>query len=335
MADSKSIILGIDEVGRGPWAGPLVVGAVILKSEQQSSSPEFWQELTDSKQLSRARRLDLAPVITTAAVAAGLGWVSSAELDRYGLSASLKLATRRAVKQILRTKAYFSEIIIDGTVNFLKNTPLEQHVTTLPKADSLIREVSAASIIAKVARDNYMTELATRYPGYGFENHVGYGTAAHRQALLQLGLTPEHRQSFRPIKQLLNIPTTDSKTTATTSPHSSTAIGQLAEAAVARHLTSLGHQIIAKNFRTKASEIDLVSVKNQTIYFTEVKYSLHCDLTGTPLTRITSDKLRRMQQAANGFLTHHSAYRNFSPRLAVAAVSGEDFTVEEWFELTE
>ncbi len=197
------IILGIDEVGRGPWAGPLVVGAVVLGPDFQSTQHDLWQTLTDSKQLTAKKRQTLSQPIVDYAGATGLGWVTAAELDQYGLSASLKLATRRAVEQILASQVVFSEIIIDGTVNFLQNTPLTDRVTLLKKADLLIKEVSAASIIAKVARDNYMIKIAQKYPGYGFEKHVGYGTATHKQALLEQGICPEHRTSFKPIQAII------------------------------------------------------------------------------------------------------------------------------------
>ena len=163
------MILGIDEVGRGPWAGPLVVGAVILGDD----FPDIG--LTDSKQLTAKRRASLSPIILEQALATGLGWVSASELDRIGLSAALKLATRRAVKPVLAQLSTQSpksapvDIIIDGTVNFLSTTPLVDRVTVLKKADALVKEVSAASIIAKVARDQYMINLAGEYPAYGFE----------------------------------------------------------------------------------------------------------------------------------------------------------------------
>ena len=146
-------ILGIDEVGRGPWAGPLVVGACVLK--------EPIEGLTDSKKLSARRREILAAEIHEKAFC-GLGWVSAEELDKIGLSASLRKACKLAVKEIQESGANFSEIIIDGTINFLSATPLAPYVQVLPKADFFIPEVSAASIIAKVARDNYMTEVVTK-----------------------------------------------------------------------------------------------------------------------------------------------------------------------------
>ena len=156
----KLAILGIDEVGRGPWAGPLVVGACVLGDAQIEG-------LTDSKKLTPKKREALAPIIQEKA-AVGLGWVSAAELDELGMTAALCKACREAVKQI---HVPFHEIIIDGTINFLRDTPLASHVQVLTKADLLVPEVSAASIVAKVARDNYMYKLAEKYPGYGFEKH--------------------------------------------------------------------------------------------------------------------------------------------------------------------
>ncbi len=163
------MILGIDEVGRGPWAGPLVVGAVVLGGAQIEG-------LTDSKKLTKKRRDVLDVEIREKALGFGLGWVTANEIDDIGLSQALKLATRRAVEQI---SAAYHEIIIDGTVNFLADTNKGQYVTTMKKADLLIPSVSAASIIAKVARDNYMSQQDDVYPGYGFSRHVGYGTALH------------------------------------------------------------------------------------------------------------------------------------------------------------
>lgn len=183
------MILGIDEVGRGPWAGPLVIGAVVLGGVMIDG-------LTDSKKLTKKRREELDVVIRQQAKGIGLGWVHADELDAIGLSAALVLATKRAVEQV---RVPYHEIIIDGTVNFLKDTNKGSYVTTLKKADLLIPSVSAASIVAKVARDAYMTEQDTIYPGYGFISHVGYGTAMHQGAIEKLGVTPLHRLSFAPL----------------------------------------------------------------------------------------------------------------------------------------
>lgn len=183
------MILGIDEVGRGPWAGPLVIGAVVLGDAEIEG-------LTDSKKLTKKRRDELDVMIRERAAGFGLGWVDAAEIDEIGLSAALVLATKRAVE---RVSTPYYEIIIDGTINFLKDTTKGRFVTTLAKADLLVPSVSAASIIAKVARDNYMSDQDEIYPGYKFSSHVGYGTAAHRAAIEELGVTPLHRLSFAPL----------------------------------------------------------------------------------------------------------------------------------------
>jgi ribonuclease HII len=189
------MILGIDEVGRGPWAGPLVVGAVVLAEGSTIDG------LTDSKKLTAKRRTELDALIRDQAVGWGLGWVHADELDKIGLSNALRLATIRAVESV---KAPYHEIIIDGTINFLSETAKGHYVTTMAKADFLVPAVSAASIIAKVARDAYMERQDVLFPDYGFSSHVGYGTAKHQRALLRYGVTPLHRTSFAPIRKLLS-----------------------------------------------------------------------------------------------------------------------------------
>ena len=188
------MIMGIDEVGRGPWAGPLVVGAVVLPDDI------VIEGLTDSKKLSAKKRTELDAQIRESAAGWGLGWVHADEIDAIGLATALRVATIRAVEAV---KVPYHEIILDGTINFLKETNKGQYVTTLAKADLLIPAVSAASIIAKVARDTYMAEQDVQYPQYGFASHVGYGTARHRSALSDYGITPLHRQSFAPIARLV------------------------------------------------------------------------------------------------------------------------------------
>lgn len=317
-------ILGIDEVGRGPWAGPLVVGVCVLPQPY----PDWCDQLTDSKKLSARKRQELNQLILAKATTA-TGWVSSQELDKIGLSSALKLATRRAIQQI--SPQSFDEVIIDGTINFLADTEFAKIVTTLKKADLLIKEVSAASIVAKVARDQYMINLTRKYPNYGFENHVGYGTAAHKKALELYGPCLEHRFSFRPIKILSPKPKA-------ISPSSSTALGSRAENVVKEYLELSGHQIIAQNYKTKFYEIDLISSKGNQIFFTEVKYrknSTH----GVPLEFITPTKHQQMQFAAECFLKFIrqnealKPFAKFQPVLAAASVSGTNFQLENWLVL--
>ena len=183
------ITVGIDEVGRGCWAGPLVAGAVILSSPIDG--------LKDSKKLTKRQREKFAAEIKNSAAAVGLGWVQAPEIDKLGLTEAVRLAMRRAVALI---DMEYDEIIIDGNINFLSDNPKSK---ALVKADDTIPSVSAASIVAKVARDNYMSEIAANYPDYGFVNHVGYGTALHLERLRLHGVSDLHRRSFKPVSALL------------------------------------------------------------------------------------------------------------------------------------
>ena len=317
-------ILGIDEVGRGPLAGPLVVGAVILPEEEQA----WFTELNDSKKLTAKKREKLSTLILENS-AAGLGWVPADELDKIGISKALQLATHRAVKSVQRLHVPFSQIIIDGKINFLKNTPLEKYTSTLIKADSQIKEVSAASIISKVARDNYMINLANKFPNYGFEKHVGYGTKAHLNAIYKYGLTEEHRKSYEPCKSLSSFISQKSVAKKNT-----TKTGQQAEQAVTAYLKQLGHTIVANNHKTYYYEIDIISTKNNYIYFTEVKYR-KSPVRGDGLNAITHSKLHQMQFAAESYLKYqNSKLKNYDPLLAVASVSGENYEKITWFPLT-
>lgn len=189
------LLVGVDEVGRGCWAGPLVAGAVILDRPING--------LRDSKKLSRAQREALAVAIQDQAVAIGLGWVDPATIDAIGLTAAVRLAMERAVA---RLGVVYDEIIIDGSFNFLSHLqrPTGPKISTLVKADDLVPAVSAASIMAKVARDTYMYQAALLYPDYGFERHVGYGTALHSAQLKLQGVTPEHRRSYKPVQAFLS-----------------------------------------------------------------------------------------------------------------------------------
>jgi len=316
------MILGIDEVGRGPWAGPLVVGAVVLGGA-------VIEGLTDSKKLTKKRREVLDIEIREKALGFGLGWVTANEIDEIGLSAALKLATRRAVEQITVT---YHEIIIDGTVNFLIDTTKGKYVKTMPKADLLVPSVSAASIVAKVARDNYMALQDDIYPGYGFKSHVGYGTAVHVTAIDKLGVTPLHRLSFAPLQKYSHkLATKYDKTPKTDVVITTKQIGNSAEDVAAKYLIKAKHKILDRNWKTKYCEIDIVSQKSNVIYFTEVKYRKKPDQ-GGGLAVITPTKLRQMKFAAE-FYVLSNEIADVDLRLAVMSLSGQPPVVETFLEI--
>jgi ribonuclease HII len=181
--EGSILVAGIDEVGRGALAGPLVAACVILPSNSRMG-------LADSKLLLPQKRTQISKRIQERAIGFGIGWVTNVEIDEYGLPWSLQEAYLRALEDMALE---VSQIILDGSVNYLKEFDICQ---TLVKADQKVSCVAAASIIAKVARDEYMKALCDKYPKYCYETNVGYGTRAHRAALKEHGLTDLHRQSF-------------------------------------------------------------------------------------------------------------------------------------------
>lgn len=178
------LVAGVDEVGRGVWAGPVTAAAVILPLGLELAG------VTDSKQMSLRARLAADRLVRSRALGIGIGWAGAGEVDELGLSEAIRLAGRRALLGLAVEPEF---VLLDGTWNYLDDYP----TVTLAKGDALLPPVAAASIIAKVARDRYMAAQAHRYPGYGFERHVGYGTAQHRAAVTRLGLSPLHRRSVR------------------------------------------------------------------------------------------------------------------------------------------
>jgi ribonuclease HII len=184
--------IGIDEVGRGPLAGPVLAAAVHL--------PEPIPGLGDSKQLSAARREALALAIRSRAVWA-LGAASVAEIDRFNILVASHLAMRRAMRRLARQLGGSAfEILVDGRFDPDLGWPCR----CIIGGDGLEPEIGAASILAKVVRDRLLGLLGARHPGYGFERHAGYPTQAHRIALETLGVCVHHRRSFAPVRQVLN-----------------------------------------------------------------------------------------------------------------------------------
>lgn len=186
----QEIIAGVDEAGRGPLCGDVFAAAVILDPENPIEG------LDDSKKLTEKKRAALAIEIKAKAKAWAIAQGTVAEIDEINILQATLLAMRRAVDGLAVRP---SLLRVDGNQDPRSDVP----AMTIIKGDALFSEISAASILAKDARDQSMIEADERYPGYGFAKHKGYGTKAHLEALQQLGITPLHRQSFAPIKKLL------------------------------------------------------------------------------------------------------------------------------------
>lgn len=193
------LIVGVDEAGRGPWVGPVVAGAVVFFNHD--IHPFLLQNLNDSKKISATKREALFEVLQSEAKLKNLAWAmgqaSAREIDDLNILQATFEAMRRAVKAL---PCLPDVALIDGNRN-PQNFPCPSY--TLIKGDAKSYSVAAASIVAKVYRDNLMKNMALQYPGYGFEKNAGYGTKEHVAALKTLGVTPEHRKSYKPIAEIL------------------------------------------------------------------------------------------------------------------------------------
>ena len=188
-------IAGVDEAGRGAWAGPLTASAVILPPVAYSDNRLFWG-VTDSKRLSPAARTRWADLLHARAIAVGVAHVTPREIDDYGLSAAGRMVMSRALSKLCLDPDH---VILDAFA-LDSSSPFSDRQTPLVRADSTCLAVAAASICAKVARDGLMRQLHRTFPEYGFDRHKGYGTPHHRAALNRLGRLPIHRRSFAPVR---------------------------------------------------------------------------------------------------------------------------------------
>ena len=183
FAQGITVICGVDEAGRGPLAGPVCAAAVILPKGLEIPG------LNDSKKLTDKRRRELMPIIKEQALAYGIAFATHEEVDQINILQATFLAMERAMAQ-LEIKPELA--LIDGN----RQKDFGINVETVVKGDSRSANIAAASVLAKVTRDDYMEAMAAEYPGYGFEVHKGYGTKAHYEALRALGPSPIHRMTF-------------------------------------------------------------------------------------------------------------------------------------------
>lgn len=183
----KTVFVGIDEVGRGAWAGPVVAAAVILPYGLLLPC------VNDSKKLTANARAQLDISIRANAEAIGVGWVEPAEVDAKGLSWAVRTSGERALNSL---GTMYDLILLDGSHNYLAPT---HNSVSLVRGDAILVPVAAASIVAKVARDTYMEQLSETMPEFSFAKHKGYGTAAHQAELLRHGPSKYHRLSYKPV----------------------------------------------------------------------------------------------------------------------------------------
>jgi len=192
------MICGIDEAGRGPLAGPVCAAAVILGGDFPREQRDL---LNDSKKLSSVKREELRRQICEGALAWGVGWASHAEIDSINILQASLLAMKRAFEEMCKKFSAVMpaglSVIVDGLYVPNIGVDIVAECTAMVKADAKVHEVMAASILAKTARDSYMDEMALLYPQYGYAQHKGYPTKAHREAVKKHGPSPIQRMSFK------------------------------------------------------------------------------------------------------------------------------------------
>ena len=275
------LIAGIDEVGRGPLAGPVVAAAVILSPENNHS---WLEQVRDSKKLSAKKRGFLSSCIREKCIAFGIGEVSPVEIDLLGIVGATKLAMSTAVEQLTITP---DALLIDAME--LPGITIRQK--SIIKGDNISRSIAAASIVAKVYRDGLMTKYDKLYPEYGFARNMGYGTKEHMNKLREIGSCPIHRTSFAPVRGTSK--SNDRKRT-----------GALGENAATEHLIKQGYTILQRNYRCPVGEIDIIARDGDSLVFVEVRTKRSRQF-GTPEESITPAKKAKLIELAETYLQEH------------------------------
>lgn len=269
------LVAGIDEVGRGPLAGPVVAAAVILPKECKIEG------VNDSKKLSAKKREELYDIILEKAVSYGIGVVSNERIDEINILQATYEAMREALSQ-LKPKAEY--ILADAVTIPMVSTPQRGIV----KGDAKSMSIGAASIVAKVYRDRMMEAYEEVYPGYGFASNKGYGAAEHIEGIRKQGITPIHRKTF--VKNFLP---QDGDT--------ATDKGHRGEVLAAKQMEKMGYEILERNFHALKGEIDIIAKKDNVIVFTEVKYRKN-EKMGTPAEAVNHWKQQHIIRAAKAYI---------------------------------
>ncbi len=291
-------VAGLDEVGRGCLAGPVAAGAVILPSKPADA---LFELVRDSKKLSPIQRSKAYEVITNVALSYAVGWATPAEIDQIGIAPSVRRAMRRALAKL---EPNATHLLIDAIT--LPSSGLPQK--SIIRGDSKSLSIAAASIVAKVERDRLMSSLSGEYRRYGFEAHKGYATRRHLDAIAEFGPCHIHRMSFAPVRREVR----------RIHPQTARAIGQRAESFAAADLEERGMTIVARNFRTRFGEVDVIVTDGQTLCFVEVR-ARKPSAFGAPAETVSPSKARRIIAASQEFMQKSSAVWS-DWRIDVAAV---------------
>ncbi len=303
------IVAGIDEVGRGPLAGPVVTAAVILPKDCKIEG------VNDSKKLSPKKRQELYDIICEKAISYGIGVVSSERIDEI----NILQATYEAMRQSIRKLSVTPQMVLVDAVHIPDITMPQRGIVG---GDGKSISIAAASIVAKVTRDAMMEEYAKLYPQYAFEKNKGYGSSEHIQAIKQHGICAIHRKTF--IKNILSPKQDITKS-------DNRAKGTKGEVLAVREMEKMGYTILERNFRRASGEIDIIAQKQNMIVFTEVKLR-QTDKNGQPCEAVTPEKQKHIVQTAQYYIAENDV-ANFDIRFDVAEVLEQD--AKFYFKYTE
>ncbi len=271
-----TFVAGIDEVGRGPLAGPVVTAAVILP---ENCKIEF---VNDSKKLSAKKREELYHIICQKAISYGIGVVSSEQIDKI----NILQATYEAMKEAISNLSVTPQFILVDAVHIPNITIPQKGIIG---GDGKSISIAAASIIAKVTRDKMMKKFATLYPAYAFEKNKGYGSEEHIHAIKQHGLCAIHRKSF-----VKNIQVSENR-----------AKGTKGEEIAVKEMKKAGYTILERNFRRASGEIDIIAQKENMLVFTEVKFR-QTEKNGIPCEAVTKEKQKRIAETAQYYIAENN-----------------------------
>ncbi len=288
-----TLVAGVDEVGRGPLAGPVVAAAVIFPQGCTIAG------IDDSKKLSAKKREALYDEILEKAVSYGIGVISWERIDEINILQATYEAMREAIAQLNPTPGF---ILADAVT--IPDIPIRQR--GIVKGDAKSLSIGAASIVAKVYRDRLMEAYEEIYPGYGFYSNKGYGSAEHIAAIRTQGLCPIHRRSF--VKNFMP-------------PEDNHIKGVVGEALAVKEMRRMGYEILDKNYRAQGGEIDIIAKKDTYIIFTEVKYRAGRK-TGEPAEAVDRRKQAHIIRTAKAYIAENALEEDF--RFDVAEVLAED-----------
>ncbi len=294
-----SHVAGIDEVGRGALAGPVVAASVILPQQLPEAVST---RINDSKKLTPTQRVEAFEAVSEFAISIGIGICSPQNVDASGIVHATESAMVDAVKSSDVAPDF---LLIDGASNIAGDTPSSSVI----KGDTISLSIAAASIVAKVTRDRIMSrKYGPRYPEYGFAAHKGYGTKKHLVALRTYGPSPIHRRSFKPVSQVVSDRAWNALGKDSSSHHGKVGnlrlkdgIGKRGEDVAARHMNAVGYNILRRNYRTRQGEVDIIADDGGVLVFAEVK-TRNSTAMGTPAEGFTKRKFRRIISAAMTYI---------------------------------